>query len=523
MTWKASDPQCNESAKIKWEIVQYTKGLGIDLGCGIEKLYQHWIGIDNKKDEGLFGIPIKCDIQVESAERLPFFANTSLDFVFSSHLLEHIEPERVTGALREWMRVIKLKGYLVLYLPDEDEYPKVGEKGANPDHKWNVNYERVVQYMRAAGSWDLVDFQKRHQDREYSLYFVFKKVGSGQHESWKTKLTPNKTACVVRYGAFGDLLQASSVFAGLKAQGYHVTLYTSPPGDEIVKTDPNIDAFYLQDKDQVPNHLLGEYWAYHKKKYDKWVNLSESVEGSFLALPGRTLHFWPPKTRHDLLNRNYLEMQCEIAGTENKYPMHFYATSEEKTWAKKQRDKMGPFLINWALAGSSVHKTWGRLDSAVAAIMLDFPEVHICFMGGEAAKILEQGWEKEPRVHRRCGQWSIRQSLSFMYECQMAIGPETGLMNAASYLPYPKIVFLSHSTHENLTRDWVNTHPLWSENTVCPGRGDNEAPACHQLHYSWEHCKKTEGGVSQCMEDISEEQAYRVIWHVLKKATEKAA
>jgi predicted SAM-dependent methyltransferase len=129
MTWKASDPQCNESAKIKWEIVQYTRGLGVDLGCGPEKLYQHWIGIDNKKDESLFGIPIRSDIGIDSAERLAFFANGALDFVFSSHLLEHIEPERVTGALREWMRILKLKGYLVLYLPDEDQYPKCGTYG----------------------------------------------------------------------------------------------------------------------------------------------------------------------------------------------------------------------------------------------------------------------------------------------------------------------------------------------------------------------------------------------------------
>ena len=543
MTWKASDPQCNESAKIKWEIVQYTRGLGVDLGCGPEKLYQHWIGIDNKKDESLFGIPIRSDIGIESAERLAFFANGALDFVFSSHLLEHIEPERVTGALREWMRILKLKGYLVLYLPDEDQYPKCGtygckhewvgeskecrhckqELGCNPDHKWNVNYERVLQYMRAAGSWDLIDFQKRSEGREYSLYFVFKKVGSGQHESWKKKERPHKTCGLVRYGAFGDLLQASSVFAGLKAQGYHLTLYTSPPGDEIVKTDPNIDAFYLQDKDQVPNHLLGEYWAYHKTKYDKWVNLSESVEGSFLALPGRTMHFWPPKLRHELLNRNYLEMQCDLAGTENKYPMRFYSTEDERAWAKKQRAKMGDFVIGWALAGSSVHKTWSGLDPAVAAIMLDFPQVHICFMGGESARILEQGWEKEPRVHRRSGAWSIRQSLAFMTECDMAIGPETGLMNAASYLPYPKVVFLSHSTDENLTRDWVNTHVLASESTVCPGRGANEAPACHQLHYGWEHCKKTESGTAQCMDDITQEQAYRVIWHVLRQATERAA
>jgi ADP-heptose:LPS heptosyltransferase len=523
MTWNINDPQCNEGSKIKWEIVQYTRGRGLELGSGIQKLYPHFIAIDNKKDQALFGHPINPDIWVDSAERLDLIATGSMDFVFSSHLLEHIEPERVTGALKEWMRLIKPKGYLTLYLPDEDEYPKVGEEGANPDHQWNVNYERVIQYMRGAGGWDLVDFQKRNQEREYSLLFVFQKCNSGQHESWKKRERAKKTCAVVRYGAFGDLLQASSVFAGLKAQGYHVTVYTSAPGNEVIRHDPNIDAFYYQDKDQVPNHLLGEYWEYHKGKYDKWVNLSESVEASFLAIPGRTMHSWPPALRHQMMNVNYLEAQHRIAGIPHKHQVRFYPTDEEKTWARKQRAKMGEFCIAWPLAGSSCHKTWPHLDRVIAAIMVDFPGVHVALMGGEACKLLEQGWEKEPRVHRTSGEWSIRQSMTFMGEVQMALGPETGLMNAASQYDYPKIVLLSHSTHENLTRDWTNVYPLASHDTVCPGRGNNEAPACHQMHYGWQTCKRTESGVAQCQEDLTFDEVYRVTWHVLKKCLERAA
>jgi ADP-heptose:LPS heptosyltransferase/predicted SAM-dependent methyltransferase len=522
MTWNILDPQCNEGGKIKWEIVQWTRGRGLELGCGIQKLYPHFIGVDNRKDAELFGHPINPDIWVPTAERMEFFATGSMDFIFSSHLLEHIEPERVTGALKEWMRIIKPKGYLTLYLPDEAYYPKVGENGANPDHKWNVNYERVIQYMRGAGFWDLVDFQQRCEGKEYSLFFVFQKHGTGQRESWKQKEKPKKSCAVVRYGAFGDLLQASSVFAGLKAQGFHVTLYTSPPGCEVVLHDPNIDAFYYQDKDQVPNHLLGDYWEYHKKKYDKWVNLSESVEASFLAIPGRTMYNWGPRLRHAMMNHNYLEVQHGIAGVPHKPKIQFFPTEEEKNWARKQRAKMGDFLIAWPLAGSSCHKVWPHMDQVIAAVMVDFPSVHFVTLGAEASKILEQGWEKEARVHRRSGEWSIRQSMTFMAYADMVIGPETGLMNAASQYDYPKVVFLSHSTHENLTRDWTNVHPLWSEDTTCPGRGDNEAPACHQMHYNWSTCKKTENSVAQCQENLSFEQAYRPIWHILNDALRKS-
>lgn len=523
MVWKADAPQGNESGKVKWDIVPYTRGRGIDLGCGLYKTFPHFIGVDNGADEALFGHPIRPDIKVKTCEDLGLFASQSLDFIFSSHLLEHVEWEKVPATLKEWMRVIKVGGHLVLYLPDEDQYPKVGEPDANPDHKWNVSYERVVEAMRKAGGWSLVEFQKRDQGFEYSLYFVFRKVGNGQHFEWKRD-RPKKSAGVVRYGAFGDLMQASSVFAGLKAQGFHVTLYTSPPGSDVITHDPNVDEIVLQDKDQVPNHELGNFWAHLKLRHDRWVNLSESVEGTFLALPGRVQHEWPAAVRHTMMDRNYLEFQHAVAGVPHQPKVRFFPTQDEEQWARKEKARMGGFVISWAMSGSSVHKTWPYLDAVVARILIDFPQAQLCFTGGEADKLLEAGWEKEKRVHRRAGQWSIRQSLAFVRHADVVIGPETGVLNAVACEPMAKVVFLSHSTDENLTRDWVNTHVLFSEATTCPGRGANEATACHQLHYGWQHCKRAAAtSTAQCMEDITADQAYRVIWHAIQSCLEKAA
>lgn len=96
--WRADDPQCNEAAKIRWEIVPYTRGQGLDLGCGPEKAFPHFVGVDNRKDVELFGIDMAPDIVVETCERLPDYADASQDFVFSSHLLEHIDDQ--AAALR---------------------------------------------------------------------------------------------------------------------------------------------------------------------------------------------------------------------------------------------------------------------------------------------------------------------------------------------------------------------------------------------------------------------------------------
>jgi predicted SAM-dependent methyltransferase len=174
LTWTPDAPQGNEAAKCKYDIVQYTRGRGLDLGCGPSKAFPHFIGVDNGVDTELFGIQIQPDLRLRTCEKLDMFADGSMDFIFSSHLLEHIED--YNSALKEWWRVITDGGHLVLYLPDEDEYPKVGQPGANPDHKWNVNYERVVEAMQPLSSWDLIEFEKRNQGIEYSLLFVFRKM-----------------------------------------------------------------------------------------------------------------------------------------------------------------------------------------------------------------------------------------------------------------------------------------------------------------------------------------------------------
>jgi ADP-heptose:LPS heptosyltransferase/predicted SAM-dependent methyltransferase len=513
MTWRIDGPQGNESAKIKWEIVPYTRGTGLDLGCGPWKAFPHFTGVDNCHHAREFGWTTNPDIHVETCEDLSRFAGNSHDFVFSSHLLEHIENYQ--AALREWMRVIRPKGYLVLYVPDEDEYPKVGEPGANPDHKWNVNYDKVVEAMKGVGSWDLVDFQKRNGGDEYSLLFVFQKIGSKQTFSWKNP-KPTKTAAVCRYGGIGDMIQCSSVLPGLKKQGYHVTLYTSDVGEAILRNDPNVDEWVVQDKDQVPNNQLGPFWEYLEKKYDKFINLSESVEGALLAIPGRTNHSWSYEARHKNFNKNYLELTHEIAGVPYDFGQKFYPTEEEKAWARKEKKAMGGYVIMWSLAGSSVHKSWPHLDAVIARLMIQRPDTRIVLCGDEICKLLERGWENEPRVICKSGVWGIRAALTFAQQADLVVGTETGLLNAVGLEEVPKVITLSHSSVENLTKHWKNT-------TSLEPRGMNCYP-CHRLHYGFKYCfQDKETGCATCQVSITADDMYDAILNWMDKNMKEAA
>ncbi|HXC06675.1 MAG TPA: methyltransferase domain-containing protein, partial [Bacteroidia bacterium] len=415
-----------------------------------------FIGVDNNKDASLFGILCHPDLCMD-ADNLELIKDASMDAVYSAHTLEHMENPK--AVLKEWWRCIKPNGYLILYLPHKDHYPNIGKEGANKDHKHDFVPEDVIKLMDWA-SWDLLKNEVRAEDQEYSFFQVYQKL-NGTRKKFSHKDPSPKNRCgVVRYGAYGDLLQVSSIVKGLHEQGYHVTLHTSPPGSDVILHDPNIDQIILQDKDQVPNQELGQFWDYWSKKYDKWINLSEGCEGSLLALPGRTPSGWSPLARHKHLNHNYMEIQHAMAGVPHNLRVKFHATQEEKDWARKTRKKMGKFVIMWALAGSGVHKTWPHVDAVVANLMLSYPDVDVMFVGDHFCKLLEAGWEKEKRVHRMSGELSIRETMSMLDQVDMVIGPETGVLNAASCLTIPKVVFLSHSTVENLTRDWVNTTSL---------------------------------------------------------------
>ena len=337
---------------------------------------------------------------------------------------------------------------------------------------------------------------------------------------------PEKSVAIIRYGGWGDNLQMVSILPEFKKQGYHVTLYTTPRSWDVVKEDPNIDAVILQDKDQVPNTALPQFWENEAKKYTKFVNLCESVEASWLVLSERSASLWPTKVRDKYMRQtNYVEFQHELAEVPYTKPhTRFYETAAELSWARRFKQDMGgkPTIL-WCLTGSSVHKTWPHIDQIFARVLLTYPDAHIVTIGDDNSNILVDQWEKEKRIHRMMKKWSIRETLAFANQADLVIGPETGVMSAVGMQPMPKIVFMSHSAPENLTRDWVNTFSLFSTKTACH--------PCHKLHYSWKTCvqnqDKVDGkdapwaGSAQCQVDLPPEACWEALIRALDPLVEK--
>jgi ADP-heptose:LPS heptosyltransferase len=513
MTWSLETSRGFESRKIKYLLPKYTRGRVLEIGCGTEKAFPHFIGYDSGHHFGKGAADVLGD-----AADLSLFADESFDAVFSSHVLEHMEDMR--SALNEWCRVIKPGGHLCLYVPSANLYPKCGEPGANPDHKQDIYPGDVIELLDDSPFWfRQVECEERGDGDEYSLFEVYEKLKTedGTDADCVTIPLPTmnvlgrreKTACVCRFGGFGDMLQAAVVFPRLKAEGYRVTVMTTPKGQDVIQNDPHVDDWYIVDTDQVPNHELSAFWVEQAKRFDRFVNLSESIEGHLLAIPGRMNHAWPYAVRKKRLNQNYHEWTAELASVEFKPCRLFWATAAEAEKARRQVEP-GAFNVVWALAGSSIHKFSPHQDAVIARMLLDMPEARIYLVGDDACQLLEMGWEEEWRVCGLSGKLSIRETLALAQECSLVVGPETGVLNAVMMDENPhKVLLLSHSSKNNLAKHGVNTQALEPEACACY--------PCHQLHYSAEFCDIDENtGAARCAVNIDAAMIYEAVERVYK-------
>jgi SAM-dependent methyltransferase len=111
----------------------------IDIGCGRKKI-EGAIGIDNSPFS-------TADIILNlNTEPLPF-ENSSIDFVHSSHCLEHLSLEGFLHMLSEMYRVCKDDGTIYITVP----YFTTGLNWANPFHNNQICFnEHTFRFFSSA-------------------------------------------------------------------------------------------------------------------------------------------------------------------------------------------------------------------------------------------------------------------------------------------------------------------------------------------------------------------------------------
>ena len=88
------------------------------------------------------------------------------------------------------------------------------------------------------------------------------------------------TVGVIRYGAFGDILQTSSVLPLLQKQGYRVCVNTNETGKDILRSNPYVDELLVQRTNQIyPKEIVKEvFGALGYKDGERFVMMEQNPQ-----------------------------------------------------------------------------------------------------------------------------------------------------------------------------------------------------------------------------------------------------
>jgi SAM-dependent methyltransferase len=144
--------KCHDIRQQRGDFDNYLHGLGIDVGAGDDVLVVP------------HGSVMCWDVEQGDGQYLASVPDQSMDFVYSSHCLEHLVS--VNTALTNWYRVLKPGGWLYAVVPDYTLYEKHRWPSAfNGDHKhsfstWLSRY-RVGRSNHWHTGGDLVPVMQR--------------------------------------------------------------------------------------------------------------------------------------------------------------------------------------------------------------------------------------------------------------------------------------------------------------------------------------------------------------------------
>lgn len=96
-----------------WKALQKQKCIQLDLGSGSNKGKNGWTTVD------LFG----ADLYRDLSQGIPLESN-SVDVIYASHLLEHIQFKELIIFIQECHRVLKPGGSFLVAVPDASKYIK---------------------------------------------------------------------------------------------------------------------------------------------------------------------------------------------------------------------------------------------------------------------------------------------------------------------------------------------------------------------------------------------------------------
>jgi predicted SAM-dependent methyltransferase len=113
-------PRRSETSRHRELLENFCVGCGIDIGFGGDPITPTAIRMDLPAPYTSVG---RSPVQLGGdCRNLHWLRDGVLDYVYSSHVLEDFPEAETSVILREWTRVLRRRGRLVLLLPDQQRY-----------------------------------------------------------------------------------------------------------------------------------------------------------------------------------------------------------------------------------------------------------------------------------------------------------------------------------------------------------------------------------------------------------------
>jgi ADP-heptose:LPS heptosyltransferase len=313
---------------------------------------------------------------------------------------------------------------------------------------------------------------------------------------------------------------AACVLPPLKRQGYMIEVISATPNHAIFYHNPMIDKLSVIDVNIDLNRDKPVEWQkwFHRRSLegDVFVHLSHSCEMEHCLLPEQTAFWWPPDVRRARCAGNYLETAQRIAQVpfEFGHPLFFPSDAERELAMKTRQQIGGSVVIGWVMSGSRLDRHYPYSAITIARLIKEL-DASVIITGVPTEEGFKEAKEVMAEVTKRNGSdkgfilatspdtsltWGLRRSLTQLQYCDLVISPDTGPPWAVAFEQVPKVMMLSNSSVENVTKHWTNTITLHADQTRVP------CYPCHRLHQEQSTCViNAEKNGAKCITDISVE------------------
>tara|TARA_A100001015_G_scaffold307113_1_gene402471 strand:+ start:5158 stop:5748 length:591 start_codon:yes stop_codon:yes gene_type:complete len=135
--------------------LKYCKGNGLDIGASIWP-FKNARPIEDNDEENAYQIKEK---------------DNSVDFIFTSHLIEHLTEPKL--AFKEWERVLKKDGVMFFYIP----HPacEMWASDIMEYHEWDVEPLKLKKILEEFSNLEILEFSVL-PDTYFSYHVVLKKA-----------------------------------------------------------------------------------------------------------------------------------------------------------------------------------------------------------------------------------------------------------------------------------------------------------------------------------------------------------